>query len=70
MARKFRTKYASPRALLIEKGLAKQGSIKGRFSNDARALVAEARSKGVVFENDTAVSAPKVATPTVPTPEG
>jgi hypothetical protein len=70
MARKFRTKYASPRALLIEKGLAKQGSIKGRFSTEGRALVAEARSKGVVFENDTIVAAPRVTAPVVPTVEG
>jgi len=65
MARKFRTKYESPRALLIEKGLAKPGSVKGRFSNEGRALVAEARAKGVKFEADNPVAAPKVETPKV-----
>ena len=50
MARKFRTKYDSPAAMLVEKGLRKTGP--GRPSKEQIALVAEARSKGVVFLSD------------------
>jgi len=50
MARKFRTKYDSPAALLVEKGLRKAGP--GRPSKEQIALVNEARSKGVVFLNE------------------
>jgi hypothetical protein len=50
MARKFRTKYDSPAALLVEKGVRKPGP--GRPSKEQIALVAEARSKGVVFLNE------------------
>jgi hypothetical protein len=52
MARKFRTKYDSPAALCVEKGLRKAGP--GRPSKDQAALVAEARSKGVVFLSEQA----------------
>ena len=50
MARKFRTKYDSPAAMLVEKGLRKPGP--GRPSKEQTALVAEARAKGVVFLSD------------------
>ena len=52
MARKFRTKYDSPAAMLVEKGVRKPGP--GRPSKNQAALVAEARAKGVVFLNEQA----------------
>lgn len=50
MARKFRTRYDSPAAMLVERGARKAGP--GRPSKAQSALVAEARAKGVVFLSD------------------
>ena len=52
MARKFRKSYASPAALCVDKGIRKAGP--GRPSKAQQALIAEAREKGVVFDNEQA----------------
>lgn len=47
---KFKESYSSPRALAIEAGLAKPS--RGRLSSEAKALIDEARSAGVMFESE------------------
>lgn len=50
---------ATRREFLVEQGLAKPG--RGKFSFEAHAALADARAKGVVFDDD-----PTATVPTTP----